>query len=231
MERLDNMRKRMSGSLDALHVSALQENDIAPLIQEMRRLNAKIAGLNSPRSYRRLLRDALDTSDITVVVARDGEQPVAFVVCVTDWPHFKRQFVRRYPALGLELLVSRLLHRVRSPRSKLRPSVPLDSLVMEQDPCGAQWGDPGSSIAVTVFVGVLPEYRGRGIFQQLYRVTQEELWRQGVRRLDAHMNVANVASIRAHAKAGWRVSKDASGVFATIDLSQGEVGKGADATA
>lgn len=198
----------------------LTEDDLEPLVQEMARMNATIAGLGSPSAFRTLLRDALRATDITVVVARDGLKPIGLVFAVTDWAKYKRGFARRYPNLGVQLVKRRLSRMLRRNNHALtgQPSG-LDTLVLDRDPYGARWGDPSHHIATTVFIGVTPDYRGRRIVPQLYESLGRLLRARGVRRLDARMHPGNLASIKAHVRSGWRVSWDGTGIFATTDLT------------
>ena len=85
---------------------------------------------------------------------------------------------------------------------------------------GPAWSDGGPENAKVIFVGVDASARGQGIGRELYRTLCEKLADIGVRRLDAHIEHDNHASVIMHRRSGWTVRDRPHGYFAFMELDK-----------
>ena len=59
-----------------------------------------------------------------------------------------------------------------------------------------------------VVIGVLPEYRGKGVFELLMKKFEEEAVARGAEELDLSVKKDNTRAVKAYQRSGWKILKD-----------------------
>jgi GNAT superfamily N-acetyltransferase len=67
---------------------------------------------------------------------------------------------------------------------------------------------PNKQRAGLVVIGVLPEYRGKGIFELLMKKFEEEAVARGAEELDLSVKKDNTRAVKAYQRSGWKILKD-----------------------
>ena len=75
------------------------------------------------------------------------------------------------------------------------------------------WSPERPDISHVDLLVVREAYRGRGLAPRLLRRLSEEMGKQGVTLIEAHIDADNYPSLQAFLKAGWDVSRTAGGDF------------------
>lgn len=213
----------MVGQVEGIRYDRLCADLVPAVCALMEEVQATVAGMVEAGIFRAVAQDALDGKQMTMVVAERGGEVVGFVAAVTDWHRYWRLFALRYPWWGARILARRLrrcIRPVRRARNATKAAAaPVDEYLSDSS-SGRSWGNSGPHIAKIVFIGVSPRWRGRRVGSILYDRLFRLLAQCGVRRVDACIGAANIASVRMHHRAGWRIERDRSGFFATIDIAE-----------
>jgi ribosomal protein S18 acetylase RimI-like enzyme len=203
------------------------------LVRMLGRLRVPLGAIGGGAMHRAVATDAVagDRRVIALVAEVDGE-PAGFVVATLATGRYWRTLLLRRPRLLARVLADRVGARLarRVPRavapapgvgaaagsgSPARAAVPL----APADAAPLRWGDDGPDVAKIGFIGVLPEFRRRGVGEALYAALFDEARARGARAVLARIAHDNVASLRLHHAAGWRLFADAQGPFAVYLLA------------
>jgi GNAT superfamily N-acetyltransferase len=155
---------------------------------------------------------------IYFMVLQVSQQPVGFVFAHTLGHHLWRRFAMRHPHLFLDilwvLLRKGVLKHGRSARSRYahaRPhSIPekVTGLRLPKTDTPFRWSRPDShAIGYIDLFYIAEPYRGQGYGITLLDAVTQEMGRTGVRRVEAHIDSGNYASVRAFVKARWTVAE------------------------
>lgn len=175
----------------------------------------------SPLVFSALGVDAVCGRGCIIVAAYQDGTPCGIVIAIVNRVHFWRWFLLRHPISGLVFAALKLQQRLRRRRRPGPPEAAVRHKSPSLDAAGLKrtWRESSATIAKTLFIGVAPESRGRGIAKQLYTRLFGALRQQGVTRIDAHIDSDNLASVRLHESSGWQVQFGEIGYIATKDLT------------
>jgi GNAT superfamily N-acetyltransferase len=200
---------------------SLSRNDLQQVPLLFKRFRPAVAGVVSATVFSALCRDAVHATGCVIVLACQDESFFGIAISVVNWMTFWRRFLFRHPGAAIVVALPRVRRRVC--RDKNRNS----GLPMMK--CGApapdvaeleqRWRQSAREIAKTVFIGVAPEARGRGVARRLYDYLFTVLRQEGVTRIDAQIDDGNPASVRLHQVSGWRVAFNGTNYYATKDIS------------
>jgi GNAT superfamily N-acetyltransferase len=211
----------MNQLLAATECRPLDEMLLAGVVDSMCRSTFKIAGSADRTLYEAICRDSLDTDRVCIEVAASDDRVEGFLVVIIDWKKYWVRRLLRHPVAAIRtvwrrlerLFMKRAHDCVMSSDAKRR----LTSLI-GTGTSGRRWEQSNASIGKVLFVYVDPEGRGKSIASVLYCQMFSELRRRGVVRCDARIACENLASVRAHLKAGFGIEKAQGSLFATVDL-------------
>lgn len=209
-----------------LCLRTLTIDDVAVTVALMGKFEVSVKGVKSRALHEALCNDALRVKGITIIVPVIGDTVVGLQVTITNWKSYWRGFARRHPWVSLTIILS-IIRRILISKAKTKQHIELVSgfdyeAYVSPMPSGRSWGDSSESIAKTLFIGVDEHYRGMGVGKRLDRKTFDELRRQGVERLDCHVPLRNIPSIKLHHATGWRIERKGNEFFATVDLREQE---------
>jgi RimJ/RimL family protein N-acetyltransferase len=165
------------------------------------------------------------------VIAHEGEQYAGFAFASTLGNQLWRQFARQHPWLAPQLLWILVQRRFRMRRRHSPPHVlhalpqadynKIATLDIPNSNAPFEWSRPDTSIGYVELLYVPGSFRGRDVAPRLLLSLLEHLKEQGVRRVEAHIDAGNYASVRAFVKAQWTVVKSSGGDFmAFADLGK-----------
>ena len=181
-----------------------------------------ISGLVTRSMYLSLCRDALANPNVQIAVATVENQIAAFLLTITDWTCYWRQFILRHPVLGLRIIRKRLKKHGKS--EDVWPKLSNDdrqyvTSIISDSPSGRNWSDSSPSIAKGVFLQVDPRFRGRHLSVDLYLYLMDHLANLGVTRIDAKVDLTNRRAMPLHVSVGYRLERSGNSLFATKNLS------------
>jgi GNAT superfamily N-acetyltransferase len=128
------------------------------------------------------------------------------------WRRFAQEHPLLLPALARVWIGQRFKHILRRrsrPSGEGNPPAPVEGLPESGRPFS--WGSVEAKSGIVEFLYVRPEYRGRGLAEQLLSQFFREMSQIGVGFTEAHIAPHNRASVRAFQKAGWQVHQTTSG--------------------
>lgn len=208
---------------------ALESHDVPRAVDAMLEAGANLGGLSSRGALAALCREAVRPAarlPVLVVVAVEDGEVAGYVASVTEWNRFWRGFLLRHPGLAAELTWRRARRTLRRRR---RVGVKAAAAMHDVEAARAvdayerddtrSWRDRAPDIAKMLHIGVRPAWRGRGVSRQLYAELLPRLRRMNIRRVDGCPGAANVATLRLHQQLGWRITRTADGLLATLDLT------------
>lgn len=162
-------------------------------------------------------------SRVFLLQAFAGSDLVGYAAAITDWTRFWQSFAWRHPFLAISIATRKL----RGGRGGRRPADQTKLIARDDEPSelleaeGIKlWRESSPHIAKILHVGVLANFRGRGVATSLYRRLMDELALRGVQRLDAWIDPGNIASLRLHQETGWSILRQNNGYIATISLKR-----------
>ena len=163
-------------------------------------------------------------SQVYLLAAEADGEYAGFVFGHTLGPKFWRLFASSHPWVFPALALARLKMRL-APKIKLRPVQSQPN--KERNDLEAQiaaleistlsqpfaWAPEGSRTGILPLVFVHPEHRGKGVAPHLLKQIVEAMLRDGAKSVEAHINIDNLASVRAFLKAGFEVYRMATNDF------------------
>lgn len=199
------------------------------LVRMLGALRVPLGSVGGPRMHAAVADDAVASHPgLLALVAHLGDEPAGFVVATLDTRRYWRSLLLRRPALLARVLGTRLGARLSGSRSGSRaaevappdrgtgpePAVVLGS----EGEAPLRWTDDARDVAKIAFIGVLPAFRRRGVGEALYAALFAAALGRGARAVLARIAADNLASLRLHHAAGWRLFTDADGPFAVYVL-------------
>jgi ribosomal protein S18 acetylase RimI-like enzyme len=200
------------------------------LVAMLGRLGVRLGGTDHPAVHRAVCAGAVG-GDVRVLalVAEFDATPAGFVVATLDTARYWRSALLRRPPLLARVVTTRLAARLArrpahasvSDRSAARDRERPDALppIAPAAEAPLRWDDPAPDLAKIGFIGVLPEFRRRGVGEALYAALLDAARARGARAVLARIASDNIASLRLHHAAGWRLFRDDLGVFAVYHLA------------
>jgi GNAT superfamily N-acetyltransferase len=185
------------------------------------RFRPTVAGTTCPFVFAAYCRDAVWDRGCVIALAIEDGTPCGIVISVFNRVHYWLWLCVRHPIVMLAILLKRVWVRVCRRRGSAGAQSATRRDVPTTDPAALRrhWRENSAKIAKTIFIGVAPEARKRGVARQLYEYLFGVLRQKGVTRIDAHIDEGNIASVRLHQASGWQVSFDGSDWLATKDIS------------
>ena len=186
------------------------------------RVKPVIARTSSRITHRAIIADALAARNVMIHVAVQDGRLAGFVIAAWNWARFKREFPLRHPLAAFAMVCARLRQRfARKPNSESAVSASTDGPVTEGP---HPWNDSAGSIAKVVFIGVDSPAQGRGVGRGLYADLIRYLATKRFTRIDACIDLDNIASLKMHERAGWTVSEYEGGYYAFMDINSEDHG-------
>lgn len=178
---------------------------------------------------RRMLRAAarwLATLDASYFIVADvGGQPAGYVFATTLGRDLWTTFARRHPMLAPDVLWTwarvRFLRRWKFGERDLSHAAPqsdparVSGLEVPGTDAPFEWSEPDSRTGYIELLYVSRMFRGHNIAPLMLRAMVREMSGHGVRRVEAHIDATNYASVRAFGKAGWTVVRTSGRDFST----------------
>lgn len=203
-------------SSPAIEVQGIDRGSVAGAAALLSELRVSFAGAVSETLSRAICAEGIGNRRVVALVAREGEQIAGAVVAIIDARRFWKVFALRHPGLGIGIGLSRLGRLAPHTAAGVPPPAEPPIALPRTGRDTPSWAQNGPAIAKVNYVAVSERCRGRGVGRLLYLRMLEELARRGVRRVDARIDLDNVASIRLHQATGWTLYRDERGVFATL---------------
>jgi ribosomal protein S18 acetylase RimI-like enzyme len=201
----------------------VNNGDIARLQELMEQAASPASGLSSPALYAAMCRDALPARRLLIGVVECDDEIAGHLVMVINWRAYWGGFLIRHPILGYQMLRNRFRRRGRGTQAwdALTPNQRRQiEEVVQATPSGRAWSDSAPTIAKGWYLGIEPAFRRRGLAIQLYRFLFSVLVQRGVTRVDACVDFPNANAIPLHQRLGYRLEKQSTNIFATIDLDR-----------
>ncbi len=139
------------------------------------------------------------------------------------WRIFAIRHIHLFPYTVAALLRQRALRNPSYPSSRLTHARPLsspkrcDELALPRVETPFAWSAPELGVGYIEMVYVAEAFRGQGIAPQLLRATAGEMRQDGIRRVEAHIDSGNYASVRAFLMAGWSVIQTSTEDYVAYD--------------
>lgn len=161
-------------------------------------------------------------SEVYLVTAEVNGSYAGFVFGHTLGPRFWRLFARKHPTHFPELVWTALQMKFgkkagRGSKPPLNGSKPVDlesqvtALAVPTLP--QAWAPAGIGNGFIPLLFVNPDHRGCGVAPRLLDELSEEMFRDGVKHVEAHIDLLNISSARAFLKAGFEVYRMATNDF------------------
>ncbi len=201
--------------------------DFSRVLDMMIQSRFPISGLFSKSLYRALCRDAIKARRIMIGLAEWQHVIAAIHIFILDWKRYWQGFMLRHPLLAIRMIWLRLGRRRKYQNiweklpAEIQQQVNREIITVSS---GRSWHESSPHIAKGVFIYTDPKYRRRGIAGELYRYTYKVLVSRGIKRMDATVDLENIASLRFHREIGYRIEKCGSGLFATVDINEDLLG-------
>jgi len=195
--------------------------DKGALMALMLRVKPPIAGLTSRSIYSAIYTEAVARANPIIAIADVPPSCGGYVIVSTDWTAFWRGFLLRHPILALQILVTRIWRKLKSASTTKHSETKIPNAIetmVAREPSGKTWLQSSATIAKIVHIATSPDFRGRGVAESLYHYAFTLLRERGVARVDAMIDLENVASVKLHSKTGWRIERTENSWFATVDL-------------
>lgn len=196
----------------------LEARNLRSLVDLESELRVALAGVQSRRLYRILAQDAVGGDRrVVCLVCETGGRVAGFVLALIHPSYYWKDLARRHPLMAVQILLARTFQRAQAGPPP-EPTASEDDRLFESGASPGSWAESSDTIAKIQFIGVDPDFRGKGIGVELYRRLADYLRGRGLSRIDAHIAAENAASIRLHHAAGWKLYREAGGVFAIYSL-------------
>jgi ribosomal protein S18 acetylase RimI-like enzyme len=137
------------------------------------------------------------------------------------WRCFAREHLWLLPDLLWAFGKSRLPRKWTFPGARFAHAVPQGAsekvarLDLPTTEAAFAWSKPDSRTGYVELLFVSAEFRGHNVGSRMLDALRREMSQQGIRRIEAHIDHANYASIRAFSKANWIVAKTPQHDFLT----------------
>lgn len=163
---------------------------------------------------------------LAIVVAEHENELVGYVITHIGGPAYFHAFARRHPLAASKLIWKRMTRRWRLKQTRRQPTAQPASRLAKPEldfvktaNLPVRWDEPGLHIARVQHVGVHPAWRGQGIGKQLYQQLFVSLPGFGATRVDANIDLDNLASLWLHERTGWQVYDQGDHFYAVLELT------------
>ena len=214
----------MKSRMETVLCRPMQTEDLPQVLTLFRRIRPGIAGLCHESIYKVILQEALRNKEVTCFAALINKNVKGYILAIVNWNLFWRKFLLRHPFLGFRILlhrVSRVFTGLGKKPESFDPLAEGREKFVSEMPDHRSWKDSSSAIAKVVHIGVDHPFRSKGIGYALYGALKQYLCKQGVNRMDATIDEANVASVKMHRRMGWLIASRSGTIFASLDLQKG----------
>ncbi len=205
-----------------VEVRPVSINDILETLHLLNETRPPIGRMSSDSSYRALMIESTKGKGLWWLVAVEGDVVVGFIVAHKSGRSFWQRYLSRHPVLLSNLIAHECARHIRyALRSREGQGSDSDSLPrpVESEPDGPRWSDDAPYVAKAVLIYIATQHRGRGIGGKLNDALVHTLMREGVKRLDLHIDLGNNASVRLAQKSGWTVRREQSGYLVIVNLN------------
>jgi hypothetical protein len=163
-----------------------------------------LAGSMHPAVHRAVCRDAANGRGVRIVIAECDGRLGGLALALVDGKRYWRRFALRHPLLALRIAAARLSRR-RSGAKNPRAGSDVGDVeeLAEKTLAERCWRQSGARIAKMLFVGILPDFRGKCLGRVLAMTCVSSLLADGIERVDGTISRGNVASVNLARKAGW----------------------------
>jgi GNAT superfamily N-acetyltransferase len=197
----------LSAAVDksGIDIGSLKLNEQDKAVELMRQLRISVGGLEDPGLYRALSA----SSEICSLVARDGSQ-LAGIALV----EISRRWIWRHPFLLVRMLMARLRRNKGVSAGASFPENPAPPFPLFSSP-PLDWKDRKPRV---LFIGVHPDWRGKGIGKALYFSMFDAIRSRGYDCILARIALDNTASLYLHEETGWVLYEGGQAVLAIRNL-------------
>ena len=164
-------------------------------------------------------------SQVYLMTAEADGTYAGFVFGHTLGPRFWRRFATHHPnllpALGWASLKMRLAARTKLSAAKPPPNksagddleAEIAALEISTIPQPFAWAPEGSGAGLIPLLFVDPVHRGKGVAPHLLNRLSGDMFRDGAKVVEAHIDLQNFPSVRTFLKAGFEVYRMATNDF------------------
>ena len=202
------------------NIKSIESFELEKFYHLLTELRTPVAGLVNKRIYKAIAKEALKNENIVIVIAKDEEEVIGCNITVVDWKHFWSKFFRSYPHIAIEIFFKRAMKRVVTPKTKM--AIENKDKIIDQylaiTPTDRSWNDSSPQIAKTIYTGVHNKFRKKGIGKKISTYRNSVLKDRGVKRLDTNLSRTNLPIIKMNYSIGYKIYRDGSRLFGTIDL-------------
>jgi RimJ/RimL family protein N-acetyltransferase len=137
------------------------------------------------------------------------------------WRTFARENPKSFPDLLWAFARSKLFRKWSDPQARFDHARPqgqpqkIAELDLPQLDFPFRWSEPDSRTGYVELLYVSSAFRGRHVAPLMLRALADEMRPLGVRRIEAHIDPDNYASVRAFLKADWTVARTLQNDFLT----------------
>lgn len=178
----------------------------------------------SDKVIQTLARQIATRSEMYLMTAEVNGAYAGFVFGNTLGPRFWRLFARQHPIHFPELVWTALQMKFgkkagrdsKPPQNGSKPA-DLESRItaLEIPTLPQAWAPAGIGNGFIPLLFVNPDHRGYGVAPRLLDQLSEDMFRDGVKCVEAHVDLTNFSSVRAFQKAGFEVYRMATNDFWT----------------
>ncbi|MGI9067130.1 MAG: GNAT family N-acetyltransferase [Pyrinomonadaceae bacterium] len=180
----------------------------------------------SPRVIKTFARSWIASrSQVYLLTAEADGTYAGFVFGHTLGPRFWRRFATHHPNLLPPLVWASLKMKFAAKKklseAKTLPNPPagddleseIAALEISTIPQPFAWAPEGSGAGLIPLLFVDPVHRGKGVASHLLNQLSDEMFRDGAKIVEAHIDLQNFSSVRAFLKAGFEVYRMATNDF------------------
>ncbi len=197
-------------------------NDIPGTMRLLDETRPPIGRMSSDSSYHALMIESTKGRGLWWLVAVENDTVIGFCVAHRRGRSFWQRYLSRHPVLLSNLIAHEcarhISHTLQSRKGRERGSDNA-SRAAESEPDGPRWSDDNPDFAKGILIYIATQHRGRGIGGKLNDALVHTLMREGVKRLDLHIDLGNNASVRLAQKSGWTVRREQSGYLVIVNLN------------
>jgi ribosomal protein S18 acetylase RimI-like enzyme len=204
-----------------IDIRPVSMGDLSGMMSLLAETRPAIGRMSTDSSYRALMVESMKRRGLWWLVAVEEGTVIGFVVAHRRGRSFWRHFLLRHPALLLRLAADQTVQYFRHTlwyRKSKRAGSSAALAPADSEQSGPRWSDDDPSVAKGVFIAVATQLRGRGVGGKLCDALVQTLAREGIARLDVHIDLDNDASVQMVQRVGWAVHREPSGYLGTVDL-------------
>ncbi len=207
------LRVEHTEKLGDVSIGLLAKDEIPALLELLAKQKVSFAGYAGVSMHKLMCSDALRQTGVVCLVVRIKGGLAGYVFALIGPQAYWRNLCWRRPVLFARILLAKMRKGVNGVAHP--PALPEELMHrMHLEDGKESWKDSSPELAKVQFIGVRAECEGMGLGGLLYRACFTELKRRGVKRVDAHVDAANVRSLWLHVNTGWTVHYHHDAAFA-----------------